>query len=145
MPSSSDIHIRIGVRKKDGRCIGINEVERGLRCGCICKACGHPLIARQGKIRDWHFAHADRSDCKGMGETHLHLAAKQILLDRKEIFLPDFRGREYGQKGDPDREYLTESMLSSPFHQDLREEAMGFITKSELVQAEKVRAEESLD
>ena len=145
MTSRSDIYIRIGVRKRDGRCVGIEDVERGLECGCICKACDHSLIAKQGKVRVWHFAHEAKSDCQGMGETNLHLAAKQVLMERKEILLPYFRGREYGKKGQPDREYLTESMLSSPFHQDLREEAMGFITNNELVQAEKVRAEESLD
>ncbi len=143
--SRSNIRVKIGVRKTDRRCINIDEVERGLKCGCICAACGHPLVAKQGEIRDWHFAHAVQSNCERMGETHLHKAAKQILKDRKKVRLPEFRGREYGQKGKPDKEYLTESLLWSPYHQDLREKAMGIITKNELVQVEEVRVEESLD
>ena len=140
----TNIYIRIGLRKKDGRYVSIDEVERGLKCGCICKACESPLVARKGEIRTPHFAHAVRSDCKRMGETHLHHAAKQILQDRMEIFLPEFSGREYGQKGEPNKEYLTESILRSPMHQDLRDESVGVVTKKELVQADKVRVEESL-
>lgn len=125
--SRSDNQVRIGVR--DGQCVGINEVERGRKCGCICAACGHQLVARQGEIRAWHFAHDVQSDCKSMGETHIHLAAKQILRDRKKIVLPAFHGREYGNKGDPDKEYLTSSILWSPMHKDLCNVARGHCMK----------------
>lgn len=60
------------------------------------------MIARQGEVREWHFAHAAESDCEGSTETALHLAAKQLLLEsggltvpeiciRKEVRLPDGR------------------------------------------------------
>ena len=83
MVFQSDKHVRIGVR--DGQCVGINEVECGRKCGCVCAACGHQLVAKQGEIRAWHFAHDVQSDCNNMGETHIHLAAKQILRDRKKL------------------------------------------------------------
>ncbi|MDE2674015.1 MAG: competence protein CoiA family protein [Paracoccaceae bacterium] len=120
---------------RDGKCVSIDEVERGLGCGCTCAACGHRLIAKKGKIRTAHFAHAAKSDCERMGETHLHLAAKQILMDRKEILLPDFRGREY----------LTTSITSSPMHKDLYQHAKETVTKGEIVLMDNIREEEGLD
>lgn len=142
MVSQSDKHVRIGVR--DGQCVGINEVERGRKCGCVCAACGHPLVARQGEIRVWHFAHDVQSDCNNMGETHIHLAAKQILRDRKKIVLPAFHGREYGQEGEPDKEYLTSSILYSPMHTDLCNEASEALFEAIEISADDILVEESL-
>ena len=47
------------------------------------------LVARQGKIREHHFAHASGEECRHAAETALHLAAKDILAKRKEIVLPE--------------------------------------------------------
>lgn len=142
MVSRSDNHVRIGVR--DGQCVGINEVERGRKCGCICAACGHQLVARQGEIRAWHFAHDVQSNCNNMGETHIHLAAKQILRDRKKIVLPAFHGRIYGKEGEPDKEYLTSSILCSPMHKDLCNDARGALYEAIEISADDVLVEESL-
>lgn len=46
-----------------GKAVGIADVKKGRACNCICPSCGKPLVARQGKIRTWHFAHATKSDC----------------------------------------------------------------------------------
>lgn len=144
--SGTNVPYKIGVRKTDGRCVNIDEVPRGKDCGCICKKCEQPLIAKQGEKNAWHFAHAAQSDCKGMGETHLHLAAKQILKKRREILLPNYRGREFGQSWDEDKEYLTVSMLCSPRHRDLLEESRGIVTKGEIVEADDdVKEEERLE
>ena len=54
------------------------------------------MIARQGKSRDWHFAHV-KKDCGSMGETALHIAAKQILLDLNgQITIPEETIRKKG-------------------------------------------------
>jgi len=66
----------------------ISEAENGLGCACICPICRGPLIARQGKVREHHFAHASGDECEHALETALHLAAKDILAARKEIVLP---------------------------------------------------------
>lgn len=68
--------------------VSIDQVESGLRCGCICPACGEPLIARKGTKKRHHFAHRAESTCSNGYETSLHLAAKEILSQAKEIILP---------------------------------------------------------
>lgn len=73
---------------RDGKLMHISMVDKGLKCGCVCPACKHPLIARKGEKTVHHFAHANLAECaKGM-ETALHLSAKEILERRKEILLP---------------------------------------------------------
>lgn len=48
------------------------------------------LIARQGEIRSWHFAHESGAECEGGTETALHLAAKQIVASAPQILIPGF-------------------------------------------------------
>ena len=67
----------------------ISEVENGLKCACACPVCDGALVARQGEIREHHFAHATGEECPHAAETALHLAAKDILAKRKEIVLPE--------------------------------------------------------
>ncbi|NTV70425.1 MAG: hypothetical protein HGA71_09790 [Azonexaceae bacterium] len=74
---------------KDGRIRSVEEVARGLACECVCPSCGAPVIARQGEIREWHFAHSTESDCEGGTETALHLAAKQLLLESGGLTIPE--------------------------------------------------------
>lgn len=73
---------------KDGRVVSVNEVERGQACGCTCPSCLRPLIARQGDVRVWHFAHASGADCEGGAESALHLAAKAAIERAGGITLP---------------------------------------------------------
>ena len=86
MPRHSAIGMHYGV--KDGKPIHVSHVPRGLSCGCICPACGARLVAKQGQFREHHFAHATGDPCPYARETALHLAAKEILAERKEIVLP---------------------------------------------------------
>lgn len=73
---------------QENKLVSIDQVESGLRCGCICPACGEPLIARKGTKKRHHFAHRAESTCSNGYETSLHLAAKEILSQAKEIILP---------------------------------------------------------
>lgn len=73
---------------KDGRVVSVEEVERGQACGCTCPACQRPLIARQGELRVWHFAHATGADCEGGAESALHLAAKTVIERAGGVTLP---------------------------------------------------------
>lgn len=44
----------------------IGEVARGAACNCFCLVCGSPLVAAQGEINDWYFAHErnqERPEC----------------------------------------------------------------------------------
>ena len=66
----------------------VDEVLRGLACECTCPNCGEKVIARQGDVREWHFAHSTVVECDFAAESALHRAAKQVLLQNKGISLP---------------------------------------------------------
>ena len=74
---------------ESGELAHVSEVQNGLKCRCTCPVCDGALIARQGKIMEHHFAHANGEECRHAAETALHLAAKDILAKRKEIVLPE--------------------------------------------------------
>ena len=73
----------------NGEVVSVHEVQRGKECGCHCPACGEVLIARQGEVRSWHFAHESGTDCDGAAESALHLAAKSLILERRKIQVPE--------------------------------------------------------
>lgn len=70
-----------------GRMRGIDEVEQGLACNCVCPECGSPLVARKGAVRVHHFAHQG-ARCTTGAETALHRMAKQIVADERRLVLP---------------------------------------------------------
>jgi competence protein CoiA len=74
---------------KGGEICFVEDVARGMACECYCPDCKESVVARQGEIRGWHFAHASGSECIGSGETALHLAAKQIIINEKGIMVPE--------------------------------------------------------
>lgn len=41
----------------DGELVSIHEVKNGLKCGCVCPACGATLVAKKGSRRMHHFSH----------------------------------------------------------------------------------------
>ena len=73
---------------RDGVFIGIEEAESGLACGCLCPACGEPVIARKGTRRTHHFSHQRGAVCPDALETTLHRMAKEILEQARRIRLP---------------------------------------------------------
>lgn len=79
----------------EGEVVSVRDVVRGKACECACPACGEVLIARQGEIRAWHFAHESGNDCEGGAESALHLAAKQVVASASQILTPplDVTGR----------------------------------------------------
>jgi len=73
---------------KDGRIWDIGDVERGAKCGCVCAACGNPLVAKKGEILRHHFAHGVGYNCATGLETSVHQMAKQIVADTLVAMLP---------------------------------------------------------
>jgi hypothetical protein len=71
-----------------GELVSVRQVERGKACNCCCPGCGEVVIARQGEVRTWHFAHESGADCEGGAESALHLAAKQIILREAIVMTP---------------------------------------------------------
>lgn len=54
--------IPFGLRSVDQQYVDVQDVPRGLSSGCVCPSCGLPLVAKQGTVKQWHFAHhASRS------------------------------------------------------------------------------------
>lgn len=39
---------------KDGKYVNIKDVEKGLKCGCICPVCGKPL-SKKGRYTKSYF------------------------------------------------------------------------------------------
>lgn len=94
--SINSLQVPFGLR--DGRLYEPLQVESGLKCGCTCPGCGAALVARHspsGKVVS-HFAHKPGADCATGFETSVHLAAKQLIADRRAVFLPVVRAQASG-------------------------------------------------
>lgn len=77
---------------RDGKLVSIRQVGRGLQPDCRCPACGSPLIARKGAIRQHHFAHKSGNSCETAAETALHLLAKQVICaSGTRLALPPYK------------------------------------------------------
>jgi hypothetical protein len=72
-----------------GRIRSIKSVVRGKACECSCLVCGGSLVARQGKQKRWHFAHASGELTGECGESAAHKAAKHLLILDSRVLLPD--------------------------------------------------------
>jgi len=76
----------------------VGSVVKGMKCDCICPSCKTPLIARQGEVREWHFAHQSRADQKKTEEpcqysfaVSLRLMLKQLFEGGAQLLLPIYR------------------------------------------------------
>src|ERR1019366_6536700 len=73
---------------RDGRLLQPDEVSRGLACNCVCPGCGSRLVAHHGEKKVKHFVHYVTADCINGYESAIHKAAKQVLLQSKQILVP---------------------------------------------------------
>jgi len=109
--------IPFGLRIHDQRMVDPTEVTKGQSCGCICPDpnCGKKLIAKQGNINEWHFAHETGSNCAKGYESAIHRMAKQMVMERAQVWVPERRfDREIlGQRDDVDGGYSWKELLSS--------------------------------
>ena len=65
--------------------VHIADVKRGKKCYCVCPSCRSPLIAAKGSKKQHHFKHAFDNECKSGLESAVHLAAKKMIMERKQI------------------------------------------------------------
>lgn len=89
--------IPFGKRISDGRFVDATEVGNGASCGCLCPSCGMPLIARQGDVYAWHFAHDTGkidgytlSKCEYSFWVSVVAMSKQILSNLTSFNTPDY-------------------------------------------------------
>jgi hypothetical protein len=82
--------------KKLNRFVGVEEVERGLKCDCICPSCKMRLISRKGDSNIHHFAHWEEATepCSYSYWVSIRDMATQILKEIKcieiERYLPQY-------------------------------------------------------
>ncbi len=99
----------------ENKLVHISEVVRGKRCNCICPSCKVPLIASKGVKIQPHFKHAVECECEGGFESAVHLAAKQIIIEKGQITLPKLECHLFARdsKGKEDQEFrlISEKML----------------------------------
>lgn len=79
---------------KNGITRFVGDVERGLACACFCDACGSPLVARRGDVREWHFAHEasqERPECIAGAVNLLRRLAIEHLYSLAPLQLPVYR------------------------------------------------------
>ena len=70
--------------------VHVDDVPKGLKCGCFCPRCGAKLYAKNGgTIREHHFAHEHSAECEGAYESSMHRLAKEILQENQCIMLPE--------------------------------------------------------
>lgn len=71
----------------------VSEVDRGIACECRCVVCNEALVARQGEVREHHFAHAsNREACASSHESLLHRYAKQLIEMAGYVTVPMSEG-----------------------------------------------------
>jgi len=87
--SKADIKIAFGVDRSN-RVVHISAVDRGRACDCLCPGCGAPLEAVKGSVRQHHFRHAVEVECEGAAESAIHLAAKQLIRERRQLILSEY-------------------------------------------------------
>jgi len=90
--------IPFGFNPIDETFVDVEDVPRGVKCGCICPACKTPLIARQGEEKEWHFAHASRKvysktqkECEFSFYLSVRMMARQIIGNELDIRLPEYQ------------------------------------------------------
>lgn len=103
-----------------GRVVSINEVVRGLACGCRCLECNEVVVARQGLQRMHHFSHASQKEpCEVTPESFLHRYAKQMVKESLGLQLPPQPGHR-SESEDQSSWWDFESVKEEPWMGDFR-------------------------
>lgn len=97
---------KLGINKKTGKTVSIQEVAKGLQCDCICPDCQQQFVAAQGEKNEWHFRHYEETNCKGGQETALHRLAKEIIVSNTQFELPNY-GTVIYESPESEKSFLT--------------------------------------
>ncbi|HHX8576463.1 TPA: competence protein CoiA family protein [Vibrio alginolyticus] len=92
---------------KDGTYKHIRSVDNGLKCDCVCPDCLQPLVANQGSVKRWHFAHASNSSCSG--ESVIHRLAKRVIVNAAHSGLPLYISSNGGTVYEQDKDGIVHS------------------------------------
>ena len=90
--------VPFGYETSQNQLVDVQSVPSGKKCGCICPSCRAPLVARKGNKNVWHFAHDSKGElqnkpekCKFSFYVSARIMARQLIIDRPSITLPDFK------------------------------------------------------
>ncbi|MGH8073119.1 MAG: hypothetical protein ACREO4_03470 [Lysobacter sp.] len=91
--------VPFGYRPAQDDFVDVAEVPRGKASGCICWSCRMPLVAKQGDVKQWHFAHATRGTyqnaqdkCEFSFFVSVRMMARQVIGASLTLDLPPYRG-----------------------------------------------------
>jgi predicted Zn-ribbon and HTH transcriptional regulator len=77
--------------------VDVADVPSGKGCRCVCPSCNIPLIAKKGKVNEWHFAHDNQfvdkykiNPCGFSRVVAVKMMLKQLLMEGTKILLPDY-------------------------------------------------------
>jgi hypothetical protein len=80
-----------------GKYVSPEEVLNGEKCGCVCPACAAPMVAKQGSVNVWHFAHKQKfvsedKPCFFSFPRGCFWLARQLIEDslHEQLHLPDY-------------------------------------------------------
>ena len=78
-----------------GKMVHVDDVPRGLNCGCTCPNCHEALLARHGEVNEHGFAH--HSETRGANLKICYMVimyklAEQIVQTKKRIHAPSYYG-----------------------------------------------------
>lgn len=79
----------------EGKMVHVDNVPRGMNCGCTCPNCHEQLIARHGNVNEHGFAH--HSETRGANlkicyNVIMYKLAEQIIQTKKQIRVPSYYG-----------------------------------------------------
>lgn len=108
--------------------LDVHEVPKGKGCACTCPSCGMPLVARQGSVREWHFAHQSRGasataqrECEYSFFVSVRLMAKQLLEGKMTVSLPALYGHTHSLSYAHPREVAREFLVTEASSVTLRD------------------------
>ena len=79
----------------NGRMVHVDDVPRGLQCGCVCPNCHERLVARHGDVKEHGFAHHSDTRKANLNicyQVIMYKLAEQIIQTRKRIHFPSYYG-----------------------------------------------------
>lgn len=90
--------VPFGYRPVEDDFVDVGEVPRGRKSACICWSCRMPLVARQGDVKQWHFAHATRGTyretqdrCEFSFFVSVRMMARQVVKGNFALDLPGLK------------------------------------------------------
>lgn len=90
--------IPFGLYLETNELVDVGSVPQGKACNCICPSCKTPLVARHGRINEWHFAHQSQNtynktskDCDYSFAVSVRLMILQLSSSNLKFKTPELK------------------------------------------------------